>query len=46
MDEEVIKFTDLTPDQVSELTGVNRQMAEFILAVERGECTGDVIELD
>ena len=46
MDEvKVITFEDLTPDQVSDLTGVDLPMAEFMLAIARGECAGDVVKL-
>ena len=43
--DEVIRFEDLTVEQVMELTGENRQMASFILDIERGACPGDLIEL-
>jgi hypothetical protein len=43
--DEVIKFEDLTVEQVMELTGVDRQMAAFILDIERGVCPGDVVKL-
>jgi hypothetical protein len=41
--DQVIKFEDLTVEQVMELHGVDRQMAAFMIDIDRGYCPGDVI---
>ncbi|HEX7022234.1 MAG TPA: hypothetical protein VF171_05205 [Trueperaceae bacterium] len=41
----VIRDEDQTPELLMELFGIGRVEAEFILAIERGELSGDIMEI-